>query len=73
MVSFIDHYNAMFIDRLPPITKIGKGSWYFNNSLLYKPKVSSARRLFFIKNKETNQKASAAAVDTQHLKVEVAD
>ena len=73
MVSFIDHYNAMFIDRLPPITKIGKGSWYFNNSLLYKPKVSSARRLFFIKNKETIQKASAAAVDTQHLKVEVAD
>ena len=73
MVSFIDHYNAMSIDRLPPITKIEKDSWYFNNSILCKPKVSSARRLFFIKNKETNKKTSTAAVDTQHLKVEVAD
>ena len=33
MVSFTDHCNAVFIDRFPSKTKIGKGSWYFNNSL----------------------------------------
>ena len=37
MVSFTDHYNAIFIDRFPSKTKIGKDSWCFNNSLLYKP------------------------------------
>ena len=35
MVPFIDHSNAIFIDRFPSKTKIGKGSWYFNNSLFY--------------------------------------
>ena len=48
MVSFTDHYNAISIDRLPLKTKIGKDSWYFNNSLLCKPEVSSATRLFFL-------------------------
>ena len=33
MVSFTNHYNAISIDRLPSKTKIGKYSWYFNNSL----------------------------------------
>ena len=33
MVSFADHYNVIFIDRFPSKTKIGKHSWYFNNSL----------------------------------------
>ena len=42
MVSFADHYNAISIDRLPSKTKIGKGSWCYNNSLLCKPKFSSA-------------------------------
>ena len=32
MVSFTDHYNAIFIDRFPSKTKIGKDSWYINNS-----------------------------------------
>ena len=41
MVSFTDHYNAIFIDRLPSKTKTGKDSWYFNNSLLCKPEFSS--------------------------------
>ena len=32
MVSFTDHFNAISFDILPPKTKIGKVSWYFNNS-----------------------------------------
>ena len=31
------NYNAISIDRFPSKTKIGKNSWYFNNSLLRKP------------------------------------
>ena len=46
MVCFTDHYNAISIDRIPSKTKIGKGSWYFNNSFLYKPKFSSAKISF---------------------------
>ena len=37
MVSFPDHYNAIFIDRLLSKTNSGKDSWYFANSLLGKP------------------------------------
>ena len=37
MVSFTNHYNAILMDRFPSKTKIGKDSWYFNNSLLCKP------------------------------------
>ena len=36
IVSLTDHYNAIFIDRLPSQTKIGEDSWYFNNSFLCK-------------------------------------
>ena len=46
MISFTDHYNAIFIDRFPSQTKIGKDSWYFNNSLLCKPKFSSTTKTF---------------------------
>ena len=45
MVPFTDHYNIISIDRLPSKTKIGKDSWYFNNSLLCEAEVSSATRL----------------------------
>ena len=34
MISFSDHYNALFIDRLYSKTKTGKDLWYFNNTLL---------------------------------------
>ena len=47
MVSFTDHYNAIFIDRFPSKTKIGKDSWYFNNSLLCKPEFSLTTKTFF--------------------------
>ena len=46
MVSFIDHYNAVFIDRFPSKTKIGKDSWYFNNYLLRKPEFPSTSKTF---------------------------
>ena len=47
MVSFTDHYNAIFIDRLPSQTKIGKDSWHFNNSFLCKPEFSSTTKTCF--------------------------
>ena len=50
MVSFTYHYHAISIDRFPSQTKIGKDSWYFNNSLLCKPDFSSTTYKFFIKN-----------------------
>ena len=73
MVSFTNHYNDISIDRLPSKTKIGKYSWYFNNSLLCKPEVSSATKTFLFLLRNTHKKTSTAAVDPQHLKVEVAD
>ena len=36
MISSSDHYNALFVDRIPSKTKIGKDLWLFNNSLLEK-------------------------------------
>ena len=36
MVSFTDYYNAISIDRVLSKIKIGKGSWCFNNSLLWR-------------------------------------
>ena len=52
MVSLTDHYSAISIDIFLSKTKIVKGSWHFNNSLLCKPEFSSATKtfLFFIKN-----------------------
>ena len=35
--SFADHYNAISIDGPSSKTKIGKGSLYFKNSILFKP------------------------------------
>ena len=60
MVSFTDHYNATFIDRFPSKTKIGKDSWYFNNSLLCKPEFSLATDFyFFIKNTKHNHSSAS--------------
>ena len=54
MVSFTDHYNAISTERLPSKTKIRKVSWYFNNSLLCKPKFPSVIKtfLFSLKRKK---------------------
>ena len=55
MVSFTNHYNAIFINRFPSKTKTGKDSWYFNNSLLCKPEFSLTTDFsFFIKNTRYN-------------------
>ena len=48
MVSFTDHYNAIFTDRFPSKTKAGKDSWYVNNSLLLKPEFSSTSKTSFL-------------------------
>ena len=53
MVFFTDHYNATFIDRFPPKTKIGKDPWYFNNSPLCKPEFSLTRLFFFYSKHKT--------------------
>ena len=45
MISFTDHYTAIFTDRFPSKTKIGKDSQYFNNSLC-KPEFSSTSKTF---------------------------
>ena len=55
MVSFTDHYNAIFIDRFLSKTKIGKDSWHFSNSPLCKPEFSLTTDFsFFIKNTKHN-------------------
>ena len=46
MVSFTDHYSAIFINRFPSKTKFGKGLWYFNNPLLCKPGFSLTTKTF---------------------------
>ena len=51
-VSFTDHYNAVSIDRLPSETKIGKDSWYFNDSFLYSPSATTTL-LFLFKTQNT--------------------
>ena len=60
MVSFTDHCNAIFIDRFPSKTKIGKDSWYFNNSPLCKPEFSLTTDFsFFIKNIKHNYSSAS--------------
>ena len=46
MVSLTDHCNAIFIDRFLSKTKLGKDSWYFNNSVLYKPEFFLSTKTF---------------------------
>ena len=58
MISFTDHYNAIFIDRFPSQTKIGKDSCYFNNSLLCKPEFASATKTFLLKTQKSHYSAS---------------
>ena len=44
MISFSNHYNALLIDRLSSITKIGKDLWHVNSSLLKKKDFCSTTR-----------------------------
>ena len=59
MVSFTDHYHAIFIDRFSSETKTGKDSWYCNNSLLCKLEFSSTTNIFFIKNTKNNHSSAS--------------
>ena len=60
MVSFTDHYNAIFINIFPSKTKIGKDSWYFNNYPLCKPEFSLTTDFsFFIKNTKRNHSSAS--------------
>ena len=62
MVSFIDHYNAISIDRLSSKTKIGKDSWkrFMKIILLCKPEFSSTTKTsFFIKNTKNNHSSAS--------------
>ena len=66
-VSFTDHYNAISIDRLSSKIKIGKASWYFNNSLSCKPEFSSATKTsFFLKKTKTKQPLFSKCLVAKH-------
>ena len=56
ILSITDHYHAIFIYRFSSKIKIGKDSWYFNNSHLSKTEFSLTTKtfLFFIKNTKHN-------------------
>ena len=66
MVSFTDHYNAIFIDRFPSKTKIGKDSWCFNNSLLYKPEFFKTF-LFLLETQKTTTLQQVTGWKTLYL------
>ena len=69
MVSFTDHCNAIFIERFPSTIKIGRDSWYFNNSLLYKPESSLTTKtfLFLLKTKNTTTTEQVTGERTLNL------
>ena len=56
MISFSDHHNALFIDRLSSKTKIGKDLWHFNNSILQNKDFCSTTKslLSFLRTKQNN-------------------
>ena len=67
MVSFTDNY-AIFIDRFPSKTKIGKDSWYFNNSSLCKLEFSlTADFCFLFKTQNTTTLQHATGGKTLNL------
>ena len=53
MVSFTNHYNAIFVGRFPSQTKIGKDSWYFNNSLCVSLSSPQLQILFLLITQKT--------------------
>ena len=61
MIFFTDHDNAIFIDRFPSKTKIEKDSWYFNNSLLFKPEFFLTTKTFLYFNKNTKHNYSSGS------------
>ena len=60
MVSFTDHYNAIFIDRLPSQIKIGKEKIHGTLIILFYVSLSSPRlqRLFLLKTQKSHSSTS---------------
>ena len=69
IVSFSNHYNAIFINRFSSKTKIKKDSWCFNNSLLCKPGFSLTTKssLFLLKIQNTTTLQQVTGRKTLHL------
>ena len=55
MISFSDHYNDLFIDRLSSKTKFGKDVWHFNSCILRNKDFCSTTKnlLSFLKTKRS--------------------
>ena len=59
MISFSDHKNAIYIDKVSSKNKIGKYLWHFNNSILDKLISSFANKLLFqLKNLKNNHSST---------------
>ena len=60
MVSFTDHYNAIFIDRLPSQIKIGREKIRGTLIILFYASLSSPQlqRLFLLKTQKSHSSAS---------------
>ena len=60
MVSFIDHYNAIFIDRLPSQIKIGREKIRGTLIILFYASLSSPqlKRLLLLKTQKSHSSAS---------------
>ena len=56
MISFLDRYNALIIDRFSSKTKLGKDLWHFNNSTLKNKDFCSTTKdlISFLKTKSNN-------------------
>ena len=67
MVSFTDHYNAIFIDRFSSKTKTGKDFLYFNNSLFCKSEFPSTSKTFFIRTHEATTLQQVTGWKTPNL------
>ena len=55
VVSFTDHDMLFLLTDSPQKSKIGKNSWYFNNSPLYKPEFSLTTDFSFFYQKHKTQ------------------
>ena len=75
MVFVSDHDNAIFVDRLPSKTKIGKDSWKrFRKKNLFYVSPSSPqlkRRLFLLKTQKTTSSASVWWGNTKSIFKEI--
>ena len=69
MVSFTNHYNAIFIDKLPSKSKIGEDSGCVKNSHLCEREFSSATKtfVFLLKTQKTTILQQVTGENTPNL------